>query len=337
MLIIGCDFHPSFQQVSFFDSITKQEGSLRLNHPDEAREFYQRLRGEPVLVGMEASGFSHWFERLLADCGHTLWIGDAAQIRASYVRRQKTDRRDSAHWLRLLREERFPRIWVPSAEQRDLRQLLVHRGKRVRMPTQIKNQLQALALNQGLQRRHKLWSAVGRQWLEQLPLAPWAAHRREQLLANLDELQQQIAELDQAVEQEAARCPEARRLQRQKGVGPVTALATVLTLGPVQRFGNARQVASYVGLTPREHSSGGKQRLGHISKQGSPFLRGLLVEAAQSAARHDPELRRFYLRLALRKGRGLAKVAVARKLLVKMYWTLRQECQGAPCPGSSCR
>lgn len=127
------------------------------------------------------------------------------------------------------------------------------------------------------------------------------------------------------------------RLRSQKGIGPVTALATVLTLGPVERFANARQVASYVGLTPREHSSGGKQRLGHISKQGSPFLRGLLVEAAQSAARHDVELRRFYVRLAMRKGKALAKVAVARKLLVKMYWMLRRECETAPLPGSSCR
>ena len=337
MLIIGCDFHPSFEQVSIFDNRNNREWNLRLDHPEAARQFYQGLRGEEVLVGMEASGFSHWFEQLLGECGHQLWIGDAAQIRASYVRRQKTDRRDAGHLLRLLREGRFPRIWVPSPAERDVRQLLVHRGKRVRMQTQIKNQLQALALNQGVQRRHKLWTAAGRQQLQQLELAPWAARRRDELLANLDELQRQIAALDEAVEQEGARRPEVMRLRTQKGVGPVTALATVLTLGPVERFPSARQVASYVGLTPREHSSGGKQRLGHISKQGSPFLRGLLVEAAQSAARHDAELRRCYLRLAMRKGKALAKVAVARKLLVKMYWMLRRGCEAAQLPGSSCR
>lgn len=143
MLIIGCDFHPSFQQVSILENRTNREWSLRLDHPEEARRFYEGLRGEEVLVGMEASGFSHWFEQLLANCGHQLWIGDAAQIRASYVRRQKTDRRDAGHLLRLLREGRFPRIWVPSPEERDVRQLLVHRQKRVRMQTQIKNQLQA--------------------------------------------------------------------------------------------------------------------------------------------------------------------------------------------------
>ena len=337
MLIIGCDFHPSFQMVSILDSGSKEESSLRLDHPDGARLFYEGLRGEAVLVGMEASGFSQWFERLLAECGHQLWIGDAAQIRASYVRRQKTDRRDAAHLLRLLQEGRFPRIWVPSAAERDVRQLLVHRSKRVRMATQLKNQLQALALNQGVQRKRKLWSQAGRELLRKLELGPWASRRRDELLASLEELERQIAELDQAVEQEAARRPEAMRLQTQPGVGPVTALATVLTLGPVERFENARKVASYVGLTPREHSSGGKQRLGHISKQGSPFLRGLLVEAAQSAARHDPELRRFYVRLALKKGKAIAKVAAARKLLVKMYWMLRRECEATQLPGSSCR
>ena len=337
MLIIGCDFHPSFQQVAIFDNRTEREWSMRLDHPAGARQFYEQLRGEQVLVGMEASGFSHWFEALLMECGHQLWIGDAAQIRASFVRKQKTDRRDAVHLLRLLREGRFPRIWVPTPQERDLRQLLVHRAKRVRLQTQIKNQLQAVALNQGLRRGARLWSAAGRQQLAGLPLARWAGRRREQLLADLAQLEQQIRLLDEAVEQEGARRPEVMRLRQLKGVGPVTALATVLTLGPVERFPNARQVASYVGLTPREHSSGGRQRLGHISKQGSPFLRGLLVEAAQSAARHDPELRRFYLRLAVKKGRGIAKVAVARKLLGKMYWTLRQEKDQAPRPGSSCR
>ncbi|HEU5452557.1 MAG TPA: IS110 family transposase, partial [Terriglobales bacterium] len=272
-----------------------------------------------------------------AECGHQLWIGDAAAIRASYVRRQKTDRRDAAHLLRLLREQRFPRIWVPTAEERDVRQLLVHRAKRVRMATQIKNQLQALALNQGMRRGRKLWTAAGRQMLQQLSLGPWATRRRDELLASLEELERQIAELDQAVKQEAGRRPQAVRLQTQPGVGPVTALATVLTLGPVERFASARQVASYAGLTPSEHSSGGKQRLGHISKQGSPFLRGLLVEAAQSAARHDPQLRRCYVRLAMRKSKGVAKVAVARKLLMKMYWMLRLGCDAAQLPGSSCR
>jgi transposase len=108
-------------------------------------------------------------------------------------------------------------------------------------------------------------------------------------------------------------------------VGPVTALAVVLTLGPAERFAGGKQVGSYCGLIPSEHSSGGRQRLGHISKQGSSFLRFLLVEAGQTAVRYDPELGRFYGRLAARKHRALAKVAVARKLAVRLYLMLRED------------
>lgn len=323
MLIIGCDFHPSFQMVAICEQETGEVREARLQHLEEARQFYAALPS-PARVGMECCGHSQWFERMLAAQGHELWLGDAAQIRASVVRQQKTDRRDAQHLLKLMLEDRFPRVWVPSPEQRDLRQLLVHRHQRVRMRTQVKNQLQALALNQGLQKKRGLWTRAGRERLEKLELAPYAEQRRTQLLAMLDQLQQEIAGLDQAVAAEAEKNPSAKLLMQQPGVGPQTALAMVLTLGPVERFSNARQVCSYLGLTPREHSSGGQQRLGHISKQGNSFMRFLLVEAGQSAARCDPELGRQYRRwCAGRPGRSRAKVAVARKLATKLYWMLR--------------
>ena len=238
--------------------------------------------------------------------------------------RAEAKERDAALLLRLLAEDRFPRIWVPTAAERDGRQLLLHRHKLVRMRTQVKNQLQALALNQGVQRKWKLWSKEGRKQLESLPLLPWASRRRAELLQLLDHLEASIAELDRAVAEQAYARIEARRLMTHPGVGPVTALAFTLTMGPAERFGRGKQVASYLGLIPSEHSSGGRQqRLGHISKQGNPFLRGLLVEAAQSAVQHEPEMRRAYQRLAQRKCRALAKVAMARKLAVRLYWMLR--------------
>jgi len=228
--------------------------------------------------------------------------------------------------VKLLDEERFPRIWVPTPAERDARQLLLHRHKLVRMRTQLKNQLQALALNQGVQRKRKLWSEAGRKQLEALPLLPWASRRRAELLVLLDQLEASIGELDGAAAEQANTRPAVRRLMTHPGVGPITALAFVLTMGPAQRFRRGKQVASYLGLIPTEHSSGGRgQRLGHISKQGNPFLRGLLVEAAQSAVRHEPERRRAYQRLAQRKCRALAKVAMARKLAVRLYWMLRTE------------
>src|SRR5208283_1433008 len=324
MLIIGCDFHSGFQQLAIFDNQTGEVVEKKLLHAGEAMGFYQG-QSEPVRVGMESGSPCQWFRRLLSECGHELWIGDAARIRAAEPRRQKTDRRDAELLLKLLLEERFPRIWVPSEAERDVRQLLLDRHHRMRMRTRAKNQLQSLALNQGLQKGRKLWSEAGREQLRRLPMMEHAARRRDQLLQTVADLDGQIAELDQLVRRQAEGREDARRLMAHPGVGPQTALGMVLALGEVGRFAGAKQVASYLGLTPREHSSGGKQRLGHISKQGSSLMRFLLVEAGQSAVKGDAPLRRAYRRLAAKKSRAVAKVMVARRLAVRLYWMLRRQ------------
>ncbi|HEV2395373.1 MAG TPA: IS110 family transposase [Candidatus Sulfotelmatobacter sp.] len=337
MLIIGCDFHPGFEQVAIFDNRTGEMEERRLRHREEAEQFYRGLSGQEVRVGMEACGHYPWFERLLAECGIELWVGDAGKIRAMVVRKQKTDRRDAEHLLELLRQDRFPRIWVPSLEERDARQLLVDRHKQVQARTRVKNQLQAMALGQGVQKKRKLWNESGRAELEKLELLPYAAQRRKRLLEWLEHLDGEIARLNRQVEEEVKRRSQAMKLMTHPGVGPVTALAMVLTLGPAERFDNARKVGSYLGLIPSEHSSGGRQQLGHISKQGSPFLRFLLVEAGQSAARYDSELGRFYRRLAVRRHRALAKVAVARKLAMRLYLMLREDWTYAQLCKAVCR
>jgi len=325
MMIIGCDFHPSWQQVSWLDTESGETGDQKLVQAEgEAERFYRALPA-PALIGMEATGNCHWLVDLLAELGHELWVGDAAQIRASYVRQQKTDRRDAAHILKLLVEGRFPRIWVPSSEVRDRRQLLLHRYKLVVMRARVKNELQHLCLNQGVQRKHKLWSKAGQQVLRELPLRPWAGRRRDDLLGLMAMLDQQIAPLDEGVKAEAQRDKMALLLQTQPGVGPITALAYVLTMGDVSRFPRGKQVASYLGLIPREHSSGGRQKLGAISKQGNRMLRMLLVEAAQTTVRLDPQFKKEYLHRCHQKAKAVAKVAAARKLAVRLYWMLRTQ------------
>jgi transposase len=181
-----------------------------------------------------------------------------------------------------------------------LRQLLLHRHKLVTIRTRVKNELQHLCLNQGVQRKYKLWSKAGQQVLRERPLKPWAARRREDLLRLLAMLDQQMEPLDQAVKEEAQRDKMALLLQTQPGVGAVTALAYVLTMGDVSRFARGKQVASYLGLIPREHSSSGRQKLGAITKQGNRMLRMLLVEAAQMAVRCDPGLRKSICIAAIR-------------------------------------
>jgi len=326
MIIIGVDFHPEFQQIASVDTDTGEFQEKRLTHREEAEKFYRALAGagQKVRVGMEASGHARWFERLLADLQFELWIGDAAEICTKRVRKQKTDRQDAQLILRLLLEDRFPKIWVPSCENRDLRHLLWHRHRMVQARTRIMNQLQAVALNEGLRCKKRLWRESGREQLESFRLAPWASRRRQDLLELLDRLNPMITELTQAIEQEVEKCPEAQRLRTHPGVGVLTALAFVLIIGRAERFQCGKQIASYLGLVPLEDSSGKRRRLGHITKQGSSMLRFLLVEAAQVTARSIPEWRSRYFHLMMRRGRKIAKVAMARRLAIRLYWMWRK-------------
>jgi len=326
MIIIGADYHPGFQQIAFVDTDTGELQERRLEHREEAEKFYRDLgaQGASVRVGMEASGHARWFERLLTELRFELWIGDAAEIRTKRVRKQKTDRQDAQLILRLLLEDRFPQIWVPSGENRDLRQLLWHRHRMVQARTRIMNQVQAVALNEGLRCKKRLWRDAGREQLESFRLSPWASRRRRDLLELLDRLTPTIAELTAAIEREVEKCPEAQRLQTHPGVGALTALAFVLIIGRADRFQCGKQIASYLGLVPLEDSSGQRRRLGHITKQGNSLLRFLLVEAAQVTVRSDQEWRSKYFHLALRRGRKIAKVAMARRLAVRLYWMWRK-------------
>ena len=320
MWIIGCDYHPTFQQVAFMNTETGEYGQQRLGHRGEAEQFYRAWAGQAVRVGIEATGHTRWFERLLAEVGHELWIGNPAAIRAAAPRKQKTDVCDAEHLLRMLCEQRFPRIWVPTAEERDARQLVLHRHRLVQMRTRVKNQLKAVALNEGMVSKPRLWSRQGQQQFQALPLPAWTARRRQDNLELLNELVPRIEELDQAVGDEAQRRPTVVRLMTHPGVGPITALAFVLTIGDPARFASGKQVASYLGLIPAEHSSGRRQRLEHITKQGNALLRGLLTEAAHIAVRSGsvPDWRRSYTRLAMKRDRAIATVAITRKLAIRL-------------------
>ena len=320
-IVIGCDVHSRFQQVAVMEMET---GELlqeqRLEHEgDRVRSFYQSW-GEPVTVAIEATGYTLWFAQLLEELGHRLVAGDAARLRAMEPRRQKTDRRDALHLASVFAAGRYPAIWMPDMARRDLRHLLLHRHRLVRTRTQVKNHLHALAMNHGLCRKRALFSAAGRQRLEALAMARFEGWRRAELLEWLDWLSGKLRTAEQALGQQLEAWPEAQRLTSHPGVGPVTALAWVAFVGEAARFSDSARLCSYLGLIPREASSGGRQRLGSISKQGNAFVRFLLVVAAQTAVRGDPELGRWYRRLAAAKGRPRAKVAVARKLAVRMYW-----------------
>ena len=167
------------------------------------------------------------------------------------------------------------------------------------MRTRIMNQLQAVALNEGLRCKKRLWREKGRKQLEAFQLAPWASRRRRDLLELLDRLTPTISELTQQIEREVEKYPAAQRLMTHPGVGGLTALAFVLIIGEAERFECSKQISAYLGLVPEEESSGERRRLGHISKQGSGLMRFFLVEAVQVTVRSDPEWRSKFFHLAM--------------------------------------
>jgi len=325
MTLVGCDLHSRKQQVAVLDTTTGEVAEQELAHDGDAVERFYRALTPPVTIGIETTSYTQWFHALMHRLGHTVLVGEAAKIRAMVVRKTKTDRRDARHLLDLLKHDRFPTVWIPDPGTRDLRALVAHRVRLVRMRTMVKNGLQAIALNQRLALRSKLWSQRGLAQLRALPLPPHTTRRRDDSLELLAWITSRVHQLDARIVAAAENDSHARLLLTHPGVGPLTALTTVLVLGPVKRFPDGQHVVSYVGLAPAINASAGKQRLGRITKQGNALLRWVLGQAAPLAARADDDLRRRYFSILHRRGRPKAKVALARKLLVRLYIMLRDQ------------
>jgi len=319
MMLVGVDLHTRESSVAMLDTATGEIKQFHLRHEGNAvEEFYAALPA-PVTVAIESTGYALWFHSLMQRLEHTLLVGDAVKIRASVVRRTKTDRRDAQHILTLLKESRFPAIWVPDPDVRDQRALVAHRMRLVRMRTMIRNGGHAIALNYRLTLGASLFTRQGVGRLKALPLPTHTAHRRDESLELLTWLDARIAVLDKRIADVAASHPDARRLMTHPGIGPLTALASLLVLGPVARFATSKHVVSYVGLAPAIASSAGKHHLGGITKQGNRLLRYVLGQAGHTALRVDPDLKQLYHRVLHRRGKARAKVAVARALLVRLY------------------
>ena len=319
----GVDFHARQQTVCYCDTTDGAVQLSELDHQaDDVRGFYSAFMGE-VIVGIEASGYSTWFVDLVESLGYRVLIGDAAEIRRLARRRQKNDRRDAGLILDLLLKGEFPRVHRPPFESREVLRLLRYRHKLVQLRTRAKNSLQALAFSAGSAGRSRLLSRAGREQLLRLEMSEAMGRQREEWLSLVDELNARIKSVDAWLTERADRDERVLRLRTHPGVGLLTSLALVHALEPVTRFAGGRKVAAYVGLDPMEYSSGDKQRFGSISKGGSRLLRYLLVEAAQITVRRDEGLKRFYLRLLRRRGAQKAKVAAARKLLIRCYILLR--------------
>ncbi len=324
-LYLGVDLHVRTQMVCWMNTGDGELHQRELDHQhDDVRGFYTQLP-RPAIVGVESCGYAVWFHRLVEETGHELRVGDARQIRQFAKRRQKNDRRDAALLLELLVKGDFPAVHRPSGKSREVLLLLRGRQRLVRMRTTLKNGLQAIALAHQLRLGFRLWTQKGQRQFAALALPEADGLQRLQMQSVLRTVEEQLAAAEQELERRAAGDARVERLRTHPGVGLLTALAVVHTLEPVERFQRAKEIAAYCGLDPMEHSSGETVRYGHISKQGNRLLRHTLVEAAMSAARCEEELGRFYRKLrGKRKAHGVAIVAVARKLVLRLYRMLRE-------------
>jgi len=324
---IGVDFHARQQTISYLTTEDGEIQQLVLLHEDPAkvRAFYEQFAGQRVIVGFESSGYAAWFEELLEELGCEIWIGHATYIRKFAKRRQKNDRRDADLILELLLSGDFPRIHRYSRTTRQMLQQLRYRQRLVKMRTMVVNMLLFMASSRGHSFRTQLQSKRGQARLGQLQLPEPLAQQRDELLSLLAQLDQKITTIEQWLEQQTAAEVAVQRLRTHPGIGLLTSICVRYTLEDVGRFATTRKVSAFAGFDPMEDRSDERRRMGAISKQGSRWLRFYLVEAGQVAMRKDADLARVYQRISRRGGHAKAKVAVARRLLVRAFIMLRDE------------
>ena len=325
-IYIGVDFHSRQQTICYLKTETGELVISELQHQDkeQVRAFYQQFQGQ-VIIGLEASGYSPWFEALLEQLGCEVWLGDATEIRRRARWRQKSDRRDAELIWDLMVHDEFPRLHQPAPESREVLRMLRYRQKLIKLRTMSKNSLQAIALQAGLAKGKQLFTGAGQKQFQAVALSPVLRWQRDQWFALLTPLNQQLLETMVWCKVQSRDDVSIQRLRTHPGIGLLTALCLLHTLQPVSRFRNQRKVVAYVGLDPLVRSSAERTICLGISKGGSRMLRYLLVEAVHTAVRYDEDLKRFYKRLAERRGRAKAKIATARKLLIRAYIMMRDE------------
>jgi transposase len=287
-------------------------------------EGFYRALPPPVTIGIETTGYTQWFHALMHRLGHTVLVGEAAKIRAMVVRKTKTDRRDARHLLDLLKDDRFPTVWIPDPARGDLRALVAHRVRLVRMRTMVKNGLQAIALNQRLALRSALWTQRGLAQLRALALLPHTTRRRDDSLELLAWLMTRIDQLDERIATVVAADPRVAPAHTSRR-GSADRADHGARAGPPHAVPDSKHVVSYIGLAPAVNASADKQHLGKITKQGNALLRWVLGQAAPLAARADDDLRRRYFTVCTAAAAPRPRVALARKLLVRLYVMLRDQ------------
>lgn len=324
MIYVGIDLHRRRSHVAAVNEHGEQLMSRRIvNDADIFEELLDEL-GADARFALEATYGWEWLAQLLEDRGCELHLAHPLRTKAIASARVKTDAVDARTLAHLLRTDLLPEAYIAPRELRDLRDLLRQRVVLTQMRTAIKNRVHALLARQGVRREHTdLFGVAGRRFLDELRLRPEPRRRLDALLRLLDDFDRELADLTREVDGRAKDDPRVEVLRQIRGIGRYIGLLIVAEVGDIERFPSARHLCAWAGLTPTVRSSDAKARLGHISGMGSTALRWALVEAAQKASQGDGPLRESFERIAKRRGRQIAKVAIARKILTLCFYGLR--------------
>lgn len=321
---VGVDLHKRDLVVAVEDESGPVGKPQRLACRDESVivSLFEKLR--PFTAVIEASASYRWLYELLSPLGDVV-LAHPLRLRAIVTSRAKTDKLDAAMLARLLRLGEIPTAYIPPPRYQELRELTRARAKLSRAATAAKCQLHALLCAANVHPPYRNPFGVrGRRWLGSLDLGVAGGLTRDELLLRLEHYEREGTKLDAGLARLAEHFPEVEALTGLYGIGLYSALLIVGELGEVERFGTARQVGAYAGLTARVHQSGGHDYHGHITRQGSTWLRWVLVQAAMKVIRVDARLRNFYTRIRKRSSKHIARVAVARKLAGICWVRLRR-------------
>jgi transposase len=338
---VGIDLHRKRSHVAVIDDQGRELRSRRIiNDGQTILALLAEIDGE-CRIALEATYGWEWLADLLQDAGYELHLAHPLRTKAIASARVKTDAVDARTLAHLLRTDLLPEAYIAPRPLRDLRDLLRHRVALTRMRSALKNRVGAILAKQGIQRPYSdLFGPGGMRFLAELELRDQPRRRLDSLLALIADFTREIDRTSEQIDRCARQDPYVDVLCQIRGIGRYLAMLIIAEIGDITRFPSARHLCAWAGLTPTIRSSDGRARLGHISHQGSPALRWALVEAAQHAARGSGPLRDAYERIAKRRGKHVAKVAVARKILTLCYYGLRDgeiRCLTARAPARTIR
>lgn len=326
MIHVGVDLHRNFSQVAVLMPDGEVIERKLPNVFNELTAFFGQLP-KPARVAVEATSGWWWMADLLEQTGHEMVLSHPKQTKAIAAARLKNDRVDAVRLAMLLRADLLPTVWVYPSSMREAKELVRQRIALVRMRTQVKNRLHAMLSKRNIKpgRGRGWFTKQGKEQLRALQLSPGTQMLREDALLLMKVIDEQIARVDAFLNKEWGQDHRVLRLMTIPGIGRFTAIALVVELGDILRFPSAKHLTSYLGLAPVVRSSGEHLWTGPISKQGNRLLRWLLICAAVKLSRRPGPLRAWARSLKVKKGKKVAHVAVARRLVGIIYHIWKEE------------